>query len=192
MKRLNYLVGMPLLAIDKGEKVGEFCEGYISTLEHKLAGLILRKASIISQPYGVLPSQVNVGESAIVLKEKEKPKILDLHEHCLPYARIKEKPIYSKNGENLGNIQDVLFLKETGQILGFEVSDGVVNDILNGRGIIPVPSSTIYGKDTIVVPNEVIDMAKEQLTLQDLKKYINNFDKNETLDNNSWDTVEQY
>ncbi|WP_350344500.1 PRC-barrel domain-containing protein [Proteinivorax tanatarense] len=192
MKRLSYLMGMPLLAIDKGEKVGELCEGYLNTQEHSIGGFILKKGTIITQPFGVFPNQVNVGESAIVLKEKEQPQVLDLPQHCFPYTKIKEKPIYTKNGENLGNIQDILFLKENGKILGFEVSDGIINDILNGRGIIPVPSSTIYGKDTIVVPNEVIDMANKQLALEDLKIHLENLDKNTSLDNNSWDTVEQY
>lgn len=60
------------------------------------------------------------------------------------------------NGQKLGHITDVYFMEELGKIIGYEISDGFVSDITEGRKIIQIPNKIIFGEDAILVPKDEV------------------------------------
>lgn len=50
--------------------------------------------------------------------------------------RLHGMPLLTKEGEKLGLVEDVYFLEEMGTIVGYEVTDGLVADLLEGRKVV--------------------------------------------------------
>ncbi|WP_311771654.1 PRC-barrel domain-containing protein [Cohnella lubricantis] len=70
--------------------------------------------------------------------------------------RLKELPVYTVDGQELGRVSDVYFGKSEGiQIIGYELTDGFLADVFEGRRrlILPEgPEGVTLGEDAILVP----------------------------------------
>lgn len=59
-----------------------------------------------------------------------------------------------EDGRSIGVIQDLILDENTGEITGYEISDGVIEDLLKGRFSIPNIGVSI-GPDRIVASSEI-------------------------------------
>jgi len=70
--------------------------------------------------------------------------------------RLRELPVYTVDGQELGRVSDVYFGKsEDIQIIGYELTDGFLADVFEGRRrlILPDgPEGVTLGEDAILVP----------------------------------------
>ncbi|HZJ82240.1 MAG TPA: PRC-barrel domain-containing protein [Clostridia bacterium] len=64
------------------------------------------------------------------------------------------RTIISDDGQELGEIRNVIFNSEDGEIEGFEISRGLVDDLLGGRNILPSNYIPHTDGDVIVIPTE--------------------------------------
>ncbi|HOJ10472.1 MAG TPA: PRC-barrel domain-containing protein [Clostridiales bacterium] len=69
--------------------------------------------------------------------------------------KIEEVNVYSKSGKDLGIVKDILFDCKTGYIEGFELTDGLIQDIIEGRKVVPLIGKYEYGKDYLLVGNDI-------------------------------------
>ncbi|WP_235680152.1 PRC-barrel domain-containing protein [Paenibacillus albicereus] len=71
-------------------------------------------------------------------------------------VRLKELPVVTAEGEQLGRVSDVYFDPNVGtQVVGFELTDGFVSDLKDGRRWLRAPRDPdvfLLGEDAIVVP----------------------------------------
>jgi uncharacterized protein YrrD len=51
----------------------------------------------------------------------------------------------------MGTLSDIFVNEETGVLTGYEVSDSVIEDLLEGRRSIPLPLSQKIGEETVIV-----------------------------------------
>jgi uncharacterized protein YrrD len=58
--------------------------------------------------------------------------------------------VLSQDGNNLGTLKDVIFDADEGKLLGYELSTGVVGDLLSGRMIISPEMVLSWGKEAII------------------------------------------
>jgi uncharacterized protein YrrD len=57
------------------------------------------------------------------------------------------------NGNQLGIIEDVYFSKKLGnKIKGFEISEGFISDLTEGRKWLTLPDSVTRGEEAVIVP----------------------------------------
>ena len=65
----------------------------------------------------------------------------------------------TRDGDGLGQIHDVYFLEEVGNLIGCELSDGLLSDLRNGRKFIPWRQDVTVGEDVVFLPEDkYIDM----------------------------------
>lgn len=68
---------------------------------------------------------------------------------------IIDKEVVEENGNLLGFVQDILFQKDGGNILGLVLTNGIIDDILRGVQILPVNSSMRLTDERLVVSSKV-------------------------------------
>lgn len=66
--------------------------------------------------------------------------------------RLIGMPVMTDGGKALGRIEDIVFDLETGCLSGFELSDGLIQDFVAGRTVLPVPEIYALGRDAVIVP----------------------------------------
>lgn len=71
-------------------------------------------------------------------------------EECFNIQKLKGCKVICNQGNELGLIVDILF-EPDGQIVGFELSQGIINDIVTGRQLISKEAVCTYGEDCIIV-----------------------------------------
>ncbi|OLO38783.1 hypothetical protein BTR23_11000 [Alkalihalophilus pseudofirmus] len=75
------------------------------------------------------------------------------NEHHLKQGKEKlaGRPLLTSEGEKLGLVEDVYFMEELGTIVGYEVTEGLIADIKEGRKVVKTDYPLTIGKDILVV-----------------------------------------
>ena len=74
-------------------------------------------------------------------------------EHHLKQGKEKlsGRPLLTSEGEKLGLVEDVYFMEELGTIVGYEVTEGLIADIKEGRKVVKTEHPLTIGKDILVI-----------------------------------------
>ncbi|MCX7923956.1 MAG: PRC-barrel domain-containing protein [Clostridia bacterium] len=161
MERYSEVVGLPVICVNDGRKIGIVNEVIFCPRTKEVKAFLLeRKGCQISSKVVLLKDVLNLGKDALVVSDcscavsvKKAKKIDDLNGK----GEIKGLKIYTKSGEDLGIVKDVLFDYKTGTIEGVEISDGLLYDIVQGRNILPLFGKVEFGEDNILVDKEAVD-----------------------------------
>lgn len=150
MRRTRDIVGLPVLD-SSGGQVG-WVQDVVFDVENDLvSGVQLEGGHLIHSSKGIPRGAVaSIGKDALTVQAVQLIEI--------PGARWSQKvgnQVYSEDGETRGRIADV-FLDDRGErIVGYEVSDGLFTDLIQGRGKILQQHVVVNGEDVLIVDNQV-------------------------------------
>ncbi|WP_219837922.1 PRC-barrel domain-containing protein [Paenibacillus sp. R14(2021)] len=161
MLRLQHVIGLPVIEMNAGKHVGHVKDAWFD--EHwQLGGIILDAGRrFLTSMKSVLWSDVLVcGEDAVIIMNEASVKRSKQAEIQRSFhtglIRLKDLPVVTADGEQLGRVSDVYFDEIQGtQIVGYELTDGFIADIMEGRKWLPAPlqaDEVMLGKDVIIVP----------------------------------------
>ena len=58
-------------------------------------------------------------------------------------------------GSELGRLENVYFLEEMGTLIGYELTDGFLTDLKEGRKTLHPAERLTWGDDALIVPGDV-------------------------------------
>ncbi len=159
--RYSEVIGKPVLHAGSGAVVGAvkdivFCPG----LKRIKAFLLERKGLKAGSRTVPMENVLHLGKDAVVIDSLEEPASLKgagQPKEPMGSARIKGLKIYTRSGQDLGVVNDILIDEKTGAIEGVEVSDGLFQDLLQGRSILPLFGKVEFGQENILVDKEAAD-----------------------------------
>jgi uncharacterized protein YrrD len=176
MERYSEVVGLPVICIDTGRKLGIVSDVIFCPKRKEVKGFeVERKGCEIRKKIILLNEVANVGSDAVVVKDYsciKRMRNLNSNEELKDYGVVNGLHIYSKNGEDLGVVKDILFDCSTGSIEGLEISDGLLQDIYKGRNILPLFGKVEFSNESILVDREAVEEMSP--TGGGLKKLLNN------------------
>lgn len=161
MERYSEVVGLPVICADNGKRIGVVSDIIFNPGSKKVKGFMLeRKGCEISKKAVFINDVVNLGKDALVIKDctcvskvgsnKKRPELKNR-------AEVKGLKVYTKSGQDLGIVKDILFDYKTASIEGLEVSDGLLQDIVQGRNILPLFGKVEFSEETVLVDREAIE-----------------------------------
>ncbi|WEK53149.1 MAG: PRC-barrel domain-containing protein [Candidatus Cohnella colombiensis] len=160
MIRIQRLLGVPVLR-ESGKRVGKVKDIWFDEF-WSVVGIVLdcriwfRKARKV-----VLMDQIFAfGQDALIIRNESQLDTFELKQLLRTYytgvIRIKDMPVFTKEGLHLGEVSDVYFKENEGTpIIGFELSDGFLSDVLEGRRRLFMPERAEdirLGENAILVP----------------------------------------
>ncbi|WP_138752358.1 PRC-barrel domain-containing protein [Paenibacillus sinopodophylli] len=160
MIKLQRLIGLPIIVIHSGRLVGTVKDAWFD--EHwQLKGLILDCPRWFVSTVKIIEwtHVVSCGEDTVIITGEAaigrmKSKQL-LRSFYTGLVKLKDLPVVTVQGIQLGRVSDVYFYpKEGTQIVGYELTDGFVSDLMEGRKWLRAPSdpdSVLLGEDAIIV-----------------------------------------
>lgn len=165
MKRYSQMLGLPVICAADGKKLGIIKDLIFSPKEKRVvAFLIERRNSDIRKRVIFASDVLNLGSGALVVNDvkdiRELRKVQDEPE-LKDKGDILGLRIYTKSGEDLGIAKDVLFDLEHGKIDGIEISDGLFQDIIKGRNVLPLIGKVEFGEENILVDSEAVEEMME-------------------------------
>lgn len=148
--RLSDLLGLPVLTVEESEKIGEV----LDVVPHQQKGQIeFLLINCKGSDKLVLPwlNIYALGFDALLVRNRR-----DLIQVNGEVVGLKEqwlnKEIYTDLGQCLGRLVDIEVAEKTGELLSYELSDGLLSDLYFGRHRMPYPLAQVVGSRCLIIP----------------------------------------
>lgn len=157
MRKVKDVIGLPVIELKHGKQIAEAKDFFVDN-EWIVQGMLLEEKHWFSSPqYIAWDDIVSVGEDAITISDEHAVQSLgdckEMHFLMCGPSKIAGLPIMTVNGKQLGTIEDVYFAEESGKrIIGYEITNGFISDLQEGRKWLRVPEKVTMGEDAIIVP----------------------------------------
>jgi uncharacterized protein YrrD len=156
--RMQEMIGLAVFNVDQGKQVGKVIDMMLNN-DWSIAGIQLENRLRWSSSVKVVLWEdiVAYGEDAIMIRNQQairKWKAENIQNTFLTgTVKLKELPVLTEDGIQLGFMTDVYFEHELGNtITGIEISDGFFTDLLEGRKLLPFTPEMTRGESAIMVP----------------------------------------
>lgn len=157
MIRSKKLIGAEIIESDSGKRLGSIKGVLFSPPEKKIKGFIMscrlwyRGDSLVD-----IEHIKSISECIMVSDSNDFliiSKAADLKSAALFMNRIFGIKVVTESGERLGYIDDIIIDEKEFKIEGYVLTDGIVEDLLNGKSIISYDEDIVFGEDVAVVKN---------------------------------------
>ncbi|RIE03229.1 photosystem reaction center subunit H [Cohnella faecalis] len=128
----------------------------------RLSGVVLDTRVWLSKAVKAIKwdNIVSCGEDALLIRDSGAVETIDRNQLLRTFnggvVRLKEMPVYTVAGIELGKVADVYFKDSEGTpLVGYELTDGFLADVFEGRRRLYLPDgpeNVILGEDAILVP----------------------------------------
>jgi uncharacterized protein YrrD len=149
------VIGLPVIDISHGKQIGKVVDILFDT-DWQLQGILLELGNWFHKDRYIPISDICAfGDDAVTIHGKNQASSLntsDMYRLATGNNKVKGLPVLTVNGHQLGMVEDVYFMEEVGTIIGYELSDGFISDIREGRRMLKRPERTTFGEDAIIVP----------------------------------------
>jgi uncharacterized protein YrrD len=158
LKRARDVIGLPILCLQSGKQTGKVKDILFSE-DWQLEVVLMENRHWFSEAACILWKDViAVGDDAVTINNEE--AISSLDDSYQDYAsfvngnrKIKGMPVVTTNGQHLGIVDDVYLDPQEGKkVTGYELTEGFISDLKEGRKWLPLPESITMGEDAIIVP----------------------------------------
>ncbi|WP_052475805.1 PRC-barrel domain-containing protein [Cohnella kolymensis] len=158
--QVQHILNLPVI-LENGKRAGKvrdiwFDEFWTMTAIVLDARVWFRKAAKVVSWDDVISCEHDallIRNDAIITTVDKKQLLRTFHSGVVS---IKDMPVYTKEGQYLGEVADVYFKKSKGtQVIGYELTDGFLADLMQGRRRLFLPEGpdeVTLGEDAIMVP----------------------------------------
>lgn len=161
LKKYSEVLGLPVISANDGMKIGALKDIVFRRDNKAVVALIIDKSMrSIKGNVILLRDVLSLGNDAIIinspdclLEMKNFKKSYEMRERI----ELRGLRIFTQSGDDLGIVQDILFDYRSGRVEGVQVSDGWIQDIIQGRNILPFLGKIEIGEENILVNNEAVE-----------------------------------
>lgn len=150
MIRGREIKNLPLIDVTSGTVLGTVWDLLLAD-NQQLKGLAFVTND---QKLRFLPREqvVNLGRDAVLVKGDQEsfPLVTETGDHLQPAGTW----VMTAEGKSLGTIDDIVVEDNGGSIVGYEISDGYLMDLLVGRKVVTAANILTQGKDAIIVDED--------------------------------------
>jgi uncharacterized protein YrrD len=161
MLKCKDVVGKKVLSRSDGEKVGSVKDLIIGKDHAAIMALVIEEGGLFSKAKVVPMEKVaSIGRDAVIISDSDDVLLADT------FAAAKEimdrddqligKKVFTEKGDEFSAVSDICFDEDSGQILGFEVSGGRVDNVSVGPSYLPMSEIVTIGPDAVLVKADAV------------------------------------
>lgn len=151
--RRRDLIGRPVLELGSGRYLGEAREVLVDLSSATVVGIVVQRGRWVHSTW-ILPleSVLSCGDGAITVESEDAliPRTEYRQRRGSGEHQLVGKRVLDEGGRDLGTLDDIFFDPATCVVTGYQISGGVIQDLLEGKRSIPaVP--LMLGYDAVVI-----------------------------------------
>lgn len=157
MRNSQDVLGLPVVAVSSGKEVG-VVRDLLFDNSQRLLGILVESKGWIGKRRCIPAGRVtSFGSDAVTIHSEDASEPLK-SEHdeavgvCSGKRQLRGLPVMTATGRELGRLQNVYFLEEMGTLVGYELTDGFLNDLREGRQTLRTTERLTWGDDALIVP----------------------------------------
>lgn len=162
MKKESELIGLPVVCKKSGSKIATIKEIIYSRKKYRVLGFLVSQGNIFREPKIIQFNNIDsIGKDAVIVKNEnviEKSSLLPELNQLANGKKLLEEEVLTEDGESLGHIKDILFDSKKGKIIGFILTDGLIQDLKEGRNVLPYNTEIVFGESSVIISNETKDL----------------------------------
>jgi uncharacterized protein YrrD len=156
VRKESDLIGLPILSKKDGNKIASIKDVIYSKKKFRVLAFLVSEGGLFREAKVIKFSDVeSIGKDAVIVVNDrviEKAKVIpELDEIINNQKKLSDEEVLTENGESLGLIKDILIDETKGKIIGFILTDGLIQDIKEGRNILPYKNGITFGEDALVI-----------------------------------------
>lgn len=161
LEKLGEIVGLPVICAGNGKKIGIVADVSFITKEKEVVAFLLeRKGCEVKRRFILLKDVLSLGKDALIVNDSSSVSRGEIRvgsSEAEDGKDIRGIKIYSRQGQDIGTVNDILFDYRTGVIEGVIVSDGLLQDVATGRNILPLIGKVEFGEENILVDSDAVE-----------------------------------
>ena len=159
--KFSKIINLPVIAAEEQEYMGNVIDIIFNPEQQKIIAIVFTNNKLLSSRKAIgIDKILSIDKNSVWIKDKKKiiNSTLMLRNNKLKSYKtdFDNKKIYTDKKNDLGFINDVIFNTEIGTIEGFEISDGVLQDLIDGRKYITTMGMVDTRKESIFIAKENI------------------------------------
>jgi uncharacterized protein YrrD len=161
LQKYSEVLNLPVICADSGRKAGVVKDILFSSEERQVKALLLEREGVSVKKRVIFLSElISLGGDAAIVDSAGCVADMDrasFRNNFKDEGSLIGLRVFSKAGGEVGVVRDVIFDCRTGRIEGFEISDGLLQDVMHGRKLLPLFGKVEMGKEFAVVEMEAVD-----------------------------------
>lgn len=160
LHRYSEVLNLPVICANNGKMAGIVKDVLFSTETREVKALLLEhKGMEISKRLVLLKEILSLGDAVVIDSGAcvTKAGRTAYSEAYGKNGRIIGLRIFSREGEDLGVVRDVIFDWVTGKVESVEVSDGIFQDVVRGRSLLPLFGRVEFSEENVLVDREAVE-----------------------------------
>lgn len=161
LHRYSEVLNLPVISADNGKMAGIVKDVLFNTETREVKAFLLEHKGLeIGKRLIFLKDVISLGNDAVIIDSCaciSAPGRAAYTESFGKKGRILGLRIFSRAGENLGVVGDIIFDWMTGRVESVEVSDGIYQDVVKGRSILPLFGKVEFSEENVLVDKEAVE-----------------------------------
>lgn len=148
MRRMRDIIRLPVITDNSGERIGWVKDIVYNEKNNTVTGVILEKDSLLSPELKKIARDdiISFGKDSLSVEKQSRKKVSG---KC--WSEKVGSKVYSGEGEIKGTVGDIFVDNLVKNIVGYEISDGLLADLFNGREAIFEENILAESQDVIVI-----------------------------------------
>jgi len=162
------VIGKNILTLDTGSKLDKVKDVVIDPQGRAVVALVVDEGGFMSDSRVVPIDEIaSFGKDAVVIQSDASVVRVNDRQELRDYVDSDEtilgKKVYTTEGEDQGSINDVYFDEQSGAVVGYEISGGMLGDVSKGTSYLATDEITNVGSDVIYVHPETAEILESQV-----------------------------
>lgn len=157
MHRSHDIIGLPVIEMKTGKEVGRVRDLLFDERWH-YRGILLEYKGFFKQGRYLTAEVISaIGDDCVMIPDE---RVISYYQQSPDWIallagpdQLKGKPVVTTCGRYLGFIEDVYFQEKPAKIVAYELSDGLLSDIMDGRQRVDQVDA-ILGEEIVIVSME--------------------------------------
>ena len=154
--KFSKIINLPVITAEDQEYMGNVFDIIFNPEQQKIIAIVFTNNKLLSTRKAISIDKIlSIDKNAVWIEDKKKiinPALMLKNNKLKSYKTdFDNKKIYTDKKNDLGFINDVIFNTEIGTIEGFEISDGVLQDLIDGRKYITTMGMVDTEKESIFI-----------------------------------------
>jgi uncharacterized protein YrrD len=144
MKKSRDFLEKPIIDVNSGKLLG-YVKGFKPGEDQRIAGIYLNtvQKEVAYIPFAMVSS---LGRDAVLVQGSMFTSLQGQE-----VGRSVNQMVMTVSGDNMGTIEDIIIEEKDGTITGYEVSDGLLVDVVIGRKIVSTSNILAYHEDAVII-----------------------------------------
>lgn len=155
IKRGSDIIGLPVICLNQGCKATEVKDIIYCNNALKVIALLVEERGYFHDAQMIAFEDIkNIGENAITIHSPNSIQSLEVANYYYELhsrQKILGVEVVTDDGNDVGIVQDILIETLTGKILGLSLAEGLFDDLVAGRPILPLQGHVDLSQDTIII-----------------------------------------